>query len=84
MALSVPKAGLAAMLKEGAKVTNYAPPNVTYVLCDIGKISLHVSLLGHVHSLQHFHGLEEAVFRNIHACKELATVTRSSYGPNGM
>lgn len=51
MALSVPKAGLASMLKEGAK---------------------------------HFHGLEEAVFRNISACKELARVTRSSYGPNGM
>ena len=34
--------------------------------------------------LQHFHGLEEAVFRNINACKELAVVTRSAYGPNGM
>lgn len=32
---------------------------------------------------KHFHGLEEAVFRNISACKELARVTRSSYGPNG-
>ena len=34
--------------------------------------------------LQHFHGLEEAVYRNIGACKELARVTRSSYGPNGV
>lgn len=33
--------------------------------------------------LQHYLGLEEAVFRNINACKELARVTRSSYGPNG-
>lgn len=35
-------------------------------------------------STQHFHGLDEAVYRNISACKELAKVTRSSYGPNGM
>ena len=28
--------------------------------------------------------MDEAVFRNIHACKELSKVTRSSYGPNGM
>ena len=28
--------------------------------------------------------MDEAVFRNINACKELSRVTRSSYGPNGM
>lgn len=28
--------------------------------------------------------MDEAVFRNIKACKELSRVTRSSYGPNGM
>ncbi|XP_070567693.1 T-complex protein 1 subunit theta-like [Ptychodera flava] len=33
---------------------------------------------------KHFHGLEEAVYRNIDACKELAKTTRSAYGPNGM
>lgn len=33
--------------------------------------------------LQHFSGLEEAVFRNINACKELSQVTRTSLGPNG-
>jgi T-complex protein 1 subunit theta len=32
---------------------------------------------------RHFSGLEEAVFRNIDACKELARTTRSAYGPNG-
>ena len=38
-----------------------------------------------IHTLiQHFSGMDEAVFRNIHACKELSKVTRSSYGPNGM
>ncbi|XP_065838153.1 T-complex protein 1 subunit theta-like [Oscarella lobularis] len=31
-----------------------------------------------------FHGMEEAVYRNIDACKELTRVTRTSYGPNGM
>ncbi|MEQ2193936.1 hypothetical protein XENOCAPTIV_018831 [Xenoophorus captivus] len=28
--------------------------------------------------------LEEAVFRNIRACKELSQTTRTAYGPNGM
>ncbi|KAG1665525.1 T-complex protein 1 subunit theta [Nymphon striatum] len=31
-----------------------------------------------------FHGLEEAVYRNIGACSELAKTVRSAYGPNGM
>uniref|UniRef100_A0A8C6CE94 T-complex protein 1 subunit theta n=2 Tax=Monodon monoceros TaxID=40151 RepID=A0A8C6CE94_MONMO len=31
-----------------------------------------------------FSGLEEAVYRNIQACKELAQTTRTAYGPNGM
>ncbi|XP_065907304.1 T-complex protein 1 subunit theta-like [Dysidea avara] len=51
MAMHVPSAGFASMLKEGAK---------------------------------HYHGLEEAVFRNITACRDLAQITRTSYGPNGM
>jgi len=34
--------------------------------------------------LQHFSGLEEAVFRNINACKEFAKTVRTAYGPNGM
>ncbi|XP_067896613.1 T-complex protein 1 subunit theta [Heterodontus francisci] len=33
---------------------------------------------------KHFSGLEEAVYRNIQACKELARTTRTAYGPNGM
>ncbi|XP_020651879.3 T-complex protein 1 subunit theta isoform X1 [Pogona vitticeps] len=33
---------------------------------------------------KHFSGLEEAVYRNIMACKELAQTTRTAYGPNGM
>uniref|UniRef100_A0A8C3TZ29 T-complex protein 1 subunit theta n=1 Tax=Catharus ustulatus TaxID=91951 RepID=A0A8C3TZ29_CATUS len=35
-------------------------------------------------SLPHYSGLEEAVYRNIQACKELAQTTRTAYGPNGM
>jgi len=31
-----------------------------------------------------FKGLEEAVYRNIDACRELTKILRSSYGPNGM
>ncbi|XP_069746143.1 T-complex protein 1 subunit theta isoform X2 [Narcine bancroftii] len=33
---------------------------------------------------KHFSGLEDAVYRNIQACKELAQTTRTAYGPNGM
>ncbi|XP_053312780.1 T-complex protein 1 subunit theta isoform X2 [Spea bombifrons] len=33
---------------------------------------------------KHYSGLEEAVFRNIQACKELAQTTRTAYGPYGM
>ncbi|KAF2978701.1 hypothetical protein EK904_010879 [Melospiza melodia maxima] len=33
---------------------------------------------------KHYSGLEEAVYRNIQACKELAQTTRTAYGPNGM
>uniref|UniRef100_T1JMI0 T-complex protein 1 subunit theta n=1 Tax=Strigamia maritima TaxID=126957 RepID=T1JMI0_STRMM len=33
---------------------------------------------------KHFSGLDEAVYRNITACKELAQTTRSAYGPRGM
>lgn len=33
---------------------------------------------------QHFSGLEEAVYRNISACKEFADTVRTAYGPNGM
>ncbi|CAK6953880.1 T-complex protein 1 subunit theta isoform X2 [Scomber scombrus] len=33
---------------------------------------------------KHYSGLEEAVFRNIKACKELSQTTRTAYGPNGM
>ncbi|KAK2147021.1 hypothetical protein LSH36_573g02006 [Paralvinella palmiformis] len=32
---------------------------------------------------RHFSGLEEAVLRNVDACKELAQTTRSAYGPYG-
>lgn len=33
---------------------------------------------------KHYSGLEEAMFRNIEACKTLAKMTRSSLGPHGM
>lgn len=33
--------------------------------------------------LQHYSGLDEAVYRNIDACKELAATTASAYGPLG-
>lgn len=33
---------------------------------------------------QYFSGLEEAVYRNITACKTFAQSVRTAYGPNGM
>lgn len=33
---------------------------------------------------KHFSGVEEAILRNITACKELSQVVRTSFGPNGM
>ncbi|XP_071443941.1 T-complex protein 1 subunit theta [Hetaerina americana] len=33
---------------------------------------------------RYFSGLEEAVFRNISACKQLSHTLRTAYGPNGM
>lgn len=33
---------------------------------------------------RHYSGLEEAVYRNIQACKQLAETTRTAYGPFGM
>lgn len=33
---------------------------------------------------RHFSGLEEAVYRNISACKQFADTVRTAYGPNGM
>lgn len=33
---------------------------------------------------KHYSGLEEAVYRNIQACKEISNIVRTSFGPNGM
>ncbi|EKX45203.1 cytosolic chaperonin protein, theta subunit [Guillardia theta CCMP2712] len=33
---------------------------------------------------KHFQGIDEAVAKNIEACKKLSTITRTSIGPNGM
>lgn len=33
---------------------------------------------------KHFSGVEEAVVKNIDACKALSQITRTSLGPNGM
>lgn len=32
---------------------------------------------------KHFSGLDEAVYKNIEACKQLSQITKSSMGPNG-
>ena len=87
MALHVPKApGFAQMLKEGARVSpdSYKPRKKRHVV-DVG-----VDHAGNrpkwliISKFQHYSGLEEAVIRNIGACKEFAHSVRSAYGPNGM
>ena len=32
---------------------------------------------------QHMKGMDEAVYRNIDACKQLSQITKTSMGPNG-
>lgn len=32
---------------------------------------------------KHMSGMEDAVFRNIDACKQLSVITKTSMGPNG-
>lgn len=32
---------------------------------------------------KHMSGMEDAVFRNIEACKQLSVITKTSMGPNG-
>lgn len=33
---------------------------------------------------KHLSGLDEAVLKNVEACKQLSQITRTSLGPNGM
>ena len=33
---------------------------------------------------KHLSGLDEAVYKNIEACKQLSQITKSSMGPNGV
>jgi T-complex protein 1 subunit theta len=33
---------------------------------------------------KHYSGLEEALLKNINACKEISKLTKTSLGPNGM
>lgn len=33
---------------------------------------------------KHLSGLDEAVLKNIDACKQLSAITRTSLGPNGL
>ena len=32
---------------------------------------------------QHLAGMDEAVYRNIEACKQMSQITKTSMGPNG-
>merc|ERR1719261_2032598 len=36
------------------------------------------------HGAEHHTGIQDAIIRNLEACKELTKITRTSLGPNGM
>merc|ERR1712072_1335818 len=36
------------------------------------------------HGAEHHTGVQDAIIRNLEACKQLTTITRTSLGPNGM
>ena len=55
--------------------------NMTQFLHGSGGVGL-TDLLKDGH--KHFSGVDEAVMKNIEACKKLSTITRTSIGPNGM
>ena len=60
------------------KIFQYGEYLVAYVL-KAGLIELNA-----LYSFfQHYSGLDEAVYRNIDACKELSKTTRSAFGPHG-
>lgn len=67
----------------------FAPPRViSRVMFHICNMALPVpkTMLQHMlkDGAKHYSGLDEAVFRNITACRHLTQITRSSLGPNGM
>ncbi len=68
MALHIPKIGLQTMMKDGAKVDPWWYETPMLTVCRLP---------------QHYSGMEEAIFRNINACKEMAQIVRTSFGPNG-
>ncbi|XP_023241990.1 T-complex protein 1 subunit theta-like [Centruroides sculpturatus] len=52
-------------------------------------MALHVPLAPGISQMlkegaKHFRGLDEAVYRNIEACTQLAQTVKSAYGPNGL
>ena len=50
-------------------------------------VCLYICIYIYIYSIlsyfQHMSGLDEAVMRNIDACKQLANTTKSAYGPYG-
>ncbi|KAG8234600.1 hypothetical protein J437_LFUL017103 [Ladona fulva] len=56
---------------------------------DLEKMALHVPKVPGLAQMlkegaRYYSGLEEAVYRNISACKQLSHTLRTAYGPNGM
>lgn len=51
-------------------------------------MAMHVPQMGMARMMkdgaQHYSGVEEAVYRNIKACRDIAQIVKTSFGPNGM
>jgi T-complex protein 1 subunit theta len=73
MAMHVPQSGFRNMLKDGVKVSESNIASCT------NKLKFNLLFL-----FQYFSGIEEAVIRNIQACKEFTNTIKTCYGPNGM
>lgn len=71
--------GLSSLLKDGYKVRSHTGRETE---CFTMFHVLHRAYNDRV-LIQHMQGLEEAVYRNISACREMTEITRSSFGPNG-
>ena len=61
---------------------SYDPPKTDEMALHVPRAPGFASMLKD--GAQFFSGVEEAVVRNIGACREFAATVQSAYGPNGM
>ena len=80
MALKIPKMGFTELLKDGYKVRGAAPRAPARAARPDAALAPGPIPRGCPQNMQ---GLDEAVYKNIAACRALSQVTKTSLGPNG-